>query len=244
MKMMFLDESGDHNLVTVDSSYPIFVLAGAIFDFDYYSKVVEPKANKLKMKHFGKTNVILRSYDIRKQRNDFVCLVDTAKRQTFYTDLDKLIKDLDFQIIAAAIKKDDLKNQYVTPSNPYDLCLQFILERSVMYLGRSEEKMIFRIESRQTHNDETLAKVYEDFRNNDHQLFNKDEIQSKLVDLSFNQKVQNIVGMQISDLIAYPIGRWVLNRTQENRAFDIVKDKFHKRPRSTAFLNYGLKIFP
>src|SRR3989344_3424583 len=111
-KVMFLDESGDHSLDKIDNSYPMFVLAGCIFDFDYYSKVVEPKINELKIKHFGKTDIILRSYDIRKQKGDFSCLVDKRKREEFYNDLDILIKSLDFEIIAAAINKLNLKNQY------------------------------------------------------------------------------------------------------------------------------------
>lgn len=124
------------------------------------------------------------------------------------------------------------------------MCFQFILERSVMFLGRSKEKIIFRIESRETHNDKKLAQIYEDFRNNDHQMFKKDEIQTKLLDLSFNQKIQNIVGMQLADLVAYPIGRWVLDKSKENKAFVYIEKKFHKNPKGVDYLNYGLKIFP
>ena len=239
-----MDESGDHSLDKIDSSYPMFVLAGCIFDFDYYSKVVEPEVNKLKTKHFGKTNVILRSYDIRKQKKEFACLVDMTKRTAFYEDLDSYIKNTDFKIIAAAIRKDKLKSQYRTPGNPYHLCLRFILERAVMSLGRTGEQMIFRIESRQTHNDERLAEVYESFRNKDQGMLKKDEIQAKLVDLSFNQKSQNIIGMQIADLVAYPIGKWVLDNSKENKAFEIIEKKFHKSYKSSSYLNYGLKIFP
>jgi len=32
MKILFLDESGDHNMEKIDSKYPVFVLAGAIFE--------------------------------------------------------------------------------------------------------------------------------------------------------------------------------------------------------------------
>ncbi len=244
MKVMFLDESGDHSLDKIDSSYPMFILAGCIFDFDYYSNVVEPEINKIKLKHFGKTDIILRSYDIRKQKKDFSCLVDMQKRKSFYEDLDSFIKNTDFKIIAAAIRKDKLKSQYKSPDNPYHLCLRFILERSIMYLGRTDEKLIFRIESRQTHNDEKLAEVYESFRNKDQAIFKKDEIQTKLVDLSFNQKSQNIIGMQIADLVAYPIGKWVLNSSKVNKAFEIIEKKFHKSYKSSSYLNYGLKIFP
>ncbi len=247
-KIMFLDESGDHSLDKVDPSYPMFVLAGCIFDLDYYSQTVEPSVNKLKIKHFGKIDIILRSYDIRKQKGDFSYLVDKRKREEFYNDLDILVKSMDFKIIAAAIHKSKLKNQYREPNNPYNLCLQFILERSVMFLGRSGDKLIFRIESRETHNDRKLAEVYENFRLYDHLkpnkgiLFKKEEIQSKFIDLSFNQKVQNIAGQQIADLVAYPIGAFVLNGKRENKAFEIVKTKFHNK--NGSYMNYGLKVFP
>jgi hypothetical protein len=241
---MFLDESGDHNLEKIDQTYPMFVLSGCIFDLDYYRSFVEPEARRLKIKHFGNDDVILRSYDIRKQKRGFASLVDKKKREDFYGDLNSFISNLDFKIISAAINKTKLKSQYVKPDNPYEICLQFILERSVMYLGRTIDPLMFRIESRQTHNDEKLAKVYEDFRNRDHQLFKKDEIQRKLLDLSFNQKTQNVIGMQISDLVAYPIGRWVLDKNKENKPFEIIERKFHNNPKTRMYLNYGLKIFP
>ena len=240
---MFLDESGDHSLDKIDPSYPMFVLAGCIFDFDYYTSKAEKEVNLFKDKYFSKTNVILRSYDIRKQKGNFSFLVDTSKREKFYEDINSLVKSLDFTIIAAAIDKNKLKNQYHQPDNPYHLCLRFILERSIMYLGNNE-KMVLRIESRETHNDRKLSEVYEDFRNKDHRYFKTDEIQSKMSDLSFNQKTQNIAGMQIADLAAYPTGRWVIDSKRENKSFEVIEPKIHKKPGSKTFLNFGLKIFP
>jgi 23S rRNA U2552 (ribose-2'-O)-methylase RlmE/FtsJ len=35
MKVLFLDESGDHNLSVIDPQYPLFVLGGVIMDLDY-----------------------------------------------------------------------------------------------------------------------------------------------------------------------------------------------------------------
>lgn len=242
IKIMFLDESGDHSLIKIDNSYPMFVLAGCVFDFDYYSSTIEPEINKLKNKHFGRTNIILRSYDIRKQKGDFACLVDKKKRELFQKDLADLIRTFDFKIIAAAINKTNLKVQYHDPDNPYNLCLKFILERSVMFLGRSNDKLIFRIESRETKNDRKLAEVYEKFRSENHKLFAKEEIQSKFADLSFNQKTQNIPGHQIADLIAYPTGVFVLDNARRNRSFEVIRSKFHQK--NGNYLNYGLKIFP
>lgn len=241
MKIMFLDESGDHSLEKVDNTYPIFVLAGCIFDFDYYHSIVEPSIQALKRKHFGNADIILRSYDIRKQKKDFAVLVDKNKREGFYADLNKEMSGLKYTIIAAAINKHDFKRQYSDPADPYHLCFRFIMERAIMFIGREKESLMFRIESRETHNDRKLAGEYENFKKGT-PIFKVEEIQSKFADLSFNQKSQNVIGMQVADLVAYPIGKWIMDGKRENKAFDIVKTKIHSKGGN--ILGYGLKVFP
>lgn len=241
---MFLDESGDHSLDKIDQSYPIFVLAGCIFEIDVYNALVEPEIDKLKIKHFGNRDLILRSYDIRKQKGQFSSLVDVNKRKSFLAELHKLISELDFIVIAAVINKEKLKNHYNKPMNPYNLCLQFIIERYLMFLGQKADSGIMRIESRETHNDQILAEVYEQFRSKGNNMFKPDEIKRKLLDLSFNQKNQNIVGHQIADLVAYPIGRYVLDTEKDNPPFTVIEKKFHRKKGLSGYLNYGLKIFP
>ena len=103
---------------------------------------------------------------------------------------------------------------------------------------------MFKIESRETHNDQKLSKVYENFRSIKSRFITPEEIQNKLIDLSFNQKIQNIAGMQIADLVAYPIGKWALDKTKDNKAFSIIATKLHRKPGADTYLNYGLKIFP
>ena len=244
MKVMFLDESGDHSLVKdkIDKTYPMFVLAGCIFDFDYYTKVFEPKVEALKMKHLGKIDVILRSYDIRKQKGDFACLVHKPKREEFYEDLNKLISESEFTIIAGAINKLKHIDKYSNPENPYELCFRFILERAVMFLGYKPEVMILRAESRETHNDKQLSEVLEKFKLSGNSMIKPEEVKRKLADLSFNQKTQNIAGHQLADLVAYPIGKKVLDKEKENRVFDIIECKLHKK--NGVYINFGLKIFP
>jgi len=242
IKIMFLDESGDHSLDKIDNSYPMFVLVGCIFDLDYYSEAIEPKVNELKLKHFGKTDIILRSYDIGKQKRDFSCLVDKKKREIFYNDLNDLIKSIDFKIISAAIHKSKLKYQNNNSDNPYNICFQFILKESIKFLDKTNEKLIFRIESREKHNDKKLIEIYQDFKLNDCEIVNKKEIASKFTDLSFNQKIHNIAGQQIADLVAYPIGVFALDDKRENKSFEIIKTKLYTA--SEDCMNFGLKIFP
>lgn len=244
MKIMFLDESGDHDLKKIDKSYPIFCLTGCVVSFDYYSKTFEKMVDEIKIKHFQTRNIILRSYDIRKQKGNFSILVDAKKRKTFYEDLDYLVGKLEFTIIAAVIDKFKLKSQYSEPSDPYDLCFQFIMERFCMFLGEKQDVGIIRMESRQSHNDKILAEDYEHFRQHGGRFIKSKEARKKLVDLSFNQKSQNIVGHQIADLVAYPIGSYILRPEKENIAFRIVEKKFHRKKGTNRYLNYGLKVFP
>ncbi|MFZ5366365.1 MAG: DUF3800 domain-containing protein [Patescibacteria group bacterium] len=245
MKVMFLDESGDHDLEKIDKSYPIFCLAGCIVDFNYYAQIFEKRVDELKVKHFGTREIILRSYDIRKQKGEFSVLVDKKKRETFYKDLDCLVESLEFTVIASVINKSKLKKQYSKPSDPYELCFQFIMERFCMFLGEKRDVGIFRMESRQPHNDKILADDYEYFRQHgDGRFIKSEEVRRKLVDLSFNQKSQNIAGHQIADLVAYPIGSYILKPTKENIAFSIIEKKFHRKRGTDQYLNYGLKVFP
>lgn len=244
MLAVFLDESGDHNLLKIDSTYPIFCLTACIFNFDYYHNEVEKKLDELKIKYFGNRDVILRSYDIRKQKREFKSLVDITKRTAFYQDLDQFIEKMDFKVISAVIHKNKLKDSYRTPDSPYDLCFKFIMERICMYIGRKSEKAIMRMESRETHNDKVLAEVYENFKSKGNTMLPPEEVREKLIDLSFNQKSQNVAGHQIADLIAYPIGTHIFQPDRNNPAFKVIEAKFHTKPNTKTYLNYGLKLFP
>jgi len=244
MLIAFLDESGDHNLKIVDKTYPVFCLTACIVDFGYYNQVMEKEINELKIEHFGTKEIILRSYDIRKQKGQFSSLININKRAAFYEELDALISKLDYKIIAAVINKEKLIDSYANPSDPYDLCFRFILERMCMYIGREENTIILRMESREGHNDKILAEDYENFRNKDNSIISAEEARKKLADLSFNQKSQNINGHQIADLVAYPIGVKVFNPERQNRAFEIIEGKLHTKRGTKQYLNYGLKVFP
>jgi len=244
MYIAFLDESGDHNLKIIDNTYPVFCLAACIVDFNYYNQVIEKEVDELKIKHFGTREIILRSYDIRKQKGQFSSLVDINKRSSFYEELDELMVKLDYKVIAAVINKEKLKNSYSVPSDPYDLCFIFILERICMYLGRENNTAIIRMESREGHNDKILAKDYEEFKNKGNNMIPAEEVRKKLIDLSFNQKSQNINGHQMADLVAYPIGTKVFNPKQQNKAFEVIESKLHTKPGTKQYLNYGLKVFP
>lgn len=56
----------------------------------------------------------------------------------------------------------------------------------------------------------------------------------------FTWKKENSNGLQLSDLIAYPIARYILNPKGVHLSFDKFKDNFYMKGGKV----YGLKQFP
>ena len=68
----------------------------------------------------------------------------------------------------------------------------------------------------------------------------KERMKGHIHDFNFSAKSENINGLQIADLIAYPISRYVLHPNEENPAFDIVEPNIY----ISEGRRLGLKIFP
>lgn len=81
--IVFIDESGDHGLKSIDANYPVFVLCAALFNRREYVEAICPSLNALKMDFWGHDEVILHEHDIRKPKNQFAFLKDAANREAF-----------------------------------------------------------------------------------------------------------------------------------------------------------------
>jgi hypothetical protein len=127
--LVFMDESGDHNLKDGgDPNYPLFVLVAVLIDGDEYVKIVQ-KFEQIKLKFFGNKSIVFHEREIRKAEGVFRILQNPNTRNEFLQDLNRTIEDSRFQIIASVIDKRRLLEKYLYPKNPYDISLQFILER-------------------------------------------------------------------------------------------------------------------
>lgn len=61
-------------------------------------------------------------------------------------------------------------------------------------------------------------------------------------EIVMTNKLSNSAGIQLADLVARPIGLNVIKLDQENRAFEILKQKF--RSSNGVYNGYGYKIYP
>ena len=243
---MFMDESGDHDLRNIDRNFPVFCLAGCIFERHYYHRVVRPLVNGFKLLLWGTTDVILHSREIRKHQGAFSFLSDPVKRQEFYAALNDLIKGLNFTILAVVILKWAHLDKYgVEARHPYHLSLEFILERYLIMMHRQSKTSTGYIlaESRGKQPDRLLKEEY--YRLRDEGTFYQLDL-NNITGFWMEKKEANIVGLQIADLVAYPIAAKVLRPQVEQKAFDVLLEKIDAAPKHKggSILGYGLKIFP
>ena len=241
---MFVDETGDHNLSSVDDAFPLFCLCGCIFAKRYYHEHARPQIDAFKMRWWGRTDVILHSRDIRRQEGPFGFLVGVQKRQAFYGELNNLIRGLQFSVIAVGILKREHIQQYGNRArHPYNLALAFLMERFEKGMRREGTAVEGHIlaESRGTREDDRLKAEFDRLKRygSYYQKFHR------ITTMWTERKDKNISGLQVADLVAYPVARKILDPTQPQPAYDVVRDKVRHQPGHTwEVLGYGIKIFP
>ena len=89
--------------------------------------------------------------------------------------------------------------------------------------------------------DGNLISYYETFRTHGTKWLTPERLNSHVTKICFRSKKSNLMGLQIADIIAYPIARYVMNPKAINLAYDVLQcniftDKANKR--------LGLKIIP
>lgn len=239
--IVYVDESGDHGLASVNPRFPVFVLAFCIFDKTAYVNQAVPALQAFKFKYFGHDMVILHEREIRKKLGPFSFMVDKDKQSLFHTDLAEVMDRAPFTLIGVAIHKERLKRRYAHPGNPYEIALTFGLERVYKYLatkGQTDRVTHIVFEGRGKKEDAQLELEFR--RICDGGNFSAKAFPFKIV---FANKQANSVGLQLADLVARPIGRHVLEPAQENRAYDILQRKFDTDGKGRVE-GCGLKIFP
>lgn len=242
--VLFIDESGDPSLSSVNEDFPIFVLSGCLFSEQSYDGI-RGELDILKCDLFGSAGVILHSRDIRKCEGVFARLFDLDVKQDFYDRLNDSIGRADFVMVAVGIRKHDFIDRYgKLADDPYELSLTFLLERMLMEIdSRGGGIVDVVIESRGKREDATLSKRYDELLWKGSGRIESSRFRARYPHPPlFRKKKENDIGLQVADLCAYPVARFMLNPSEPYPAFDIVKEKLRKGPNGCD--GYGLKIFP
>lgn len=124
------------------------------------------------------------------------------------------------------------------PYNPYDIALQFCLEKTldIARQEKQEGKKIHLVFERRGKKEDNLLELV--FRritdNNNNWGYKKPNFKQLEFEIKFVGKNHNSTELQLADLMAKPIGLVVLKPEQTNRAYKIIMDK-GKKVRSKEF---------
>lgn len=244
--IVYVDESGDHGMETIDPHYPLFVLALCVFHKRNYSEQIVSALEKFKFKHFGHDQVVLHEHEIRKEKGQFNIFRSLEQKRQFLNELTELIDHSNFILISCVIDKRFLRKTDVINPNPYHIALTLCLERLYDFLEEKQQvNMITHVivECRGKKEDSDLELEFR--RICDGQ--NRYSIPFPF-DILFADKRAMSSGLQLADLVARPIGLSYLRPHQPNRAFDVLKEKFFcLGGRNNVGKNYqgiGLMIYP
>src|SRR5450759_5232945 len=88
----------------------------------------------------GHEDVALHTADIVRQRGAFAVLVDPQRRRLFHDRLNALMRQLDYSVVACAIRKDAHLAAYgVAALDPYTLSLNILAERFCFALADARD---------------------------------------------------------------------------------------------------------
>lgn len=92
---------------------------------------------------------MLHTADITRNRNGFERLKDAGFRAAFYTQLNALMAELDYRVLACATRKDWHLSRYgMAALDPYLMSLDLLVERFCMDVGDVEDGGIIVAEKR------------------------------------------------------------------------------------------------
>ncbi|WP_299987664.1 DUF3800 domain-containing protein [uncultured Ruegeria sp.] len=228
--IVYVDESGDHSVTSIDPDFPVFALSFCIVKKDEYLSMVVPSMQALKFKYWGHDSVVLHEHEIRKSKGDFTFLLtDRALREQFYEDLTQVMVDAPITIIGSVIDKVTLTEKYANPWSPYDLALHFCLERLQTFLRENGQEgklthVVF--ECRGKTEDDDLELTFRRIVAGDgHWGYRKHKFEIMDFEPKFAKKSVNSTGLQLADLTARPIALKTLRPNQPNRAYDVILTK-------------------
>lgn len=260
--IMFVDENGDSSIKNIQKSLKnrksieennkYFTTTGSVIRKENFTQA-RKDIIKLKEEHWEDglyeykdklKRVCFHSHEIRKGKDAFNAnVIDKSK---FMKDISEYMLNLQIDIFSATLDKEAHCRKYMDPDNPYNLCMNFILERFVKYYLGDNEKAIIILEARGKKEDSKLLNHIKFLIDNGTQYVSKDYFK-KIKGVYFNSKwckesdeKKSYFGLEIADLVSYPIHKYN-TKDNKDRAFECIEDKIYGFPN---YKGKGIKTFP
>ncbi len=241
---LYIDECGDQNLSNFDSQFPIFTLCGILVREDR-DRLLQEQVRELKNYFGGHQYVILHSRDIRKCQKGFEILFDLNVKQRFYEALNIILSQEGIYIIVScSILKEPYIRKFGKYNDVYAQSLSFVIERAIFCLDEQTSSQVTElqtiVEQRGKKEDANLSKFYNELLQKGTYWVTPQRICNYASSFALLPKKANIIGLQLADLVAYPITRHLLDEHEPNLAYDIIKKNIY----TSGDKILGIKILP
>jgi len=208
---LYIDESGDHRYRNLDDDRRRYLcLCGVAIESGYYRETVFREFNRQRMDHFDSHPdypVILHRDDILYARGPFTRLQDDAKRDAFNKQVLRLF-GLHYRLIGVVLdKRAHQERKAQEAKQPYHYCMKLMMERYCGWLHYSKSVGDVIAESRGRVEDEALKDAYRTLIGSGSEYHPPEFFSERLTsrEIKLKPKQADIIGLQISDLLAHPV---------------------------------------
>ena len=238
MHVLYLDESGDHQVKLIDPAYPVFVLGGVIMDEAYARTVATEAIAEFKRQFFGRDDFVLHTADITRNRGVFTPLADPRIRDRFREALNELLGHLEFGVVACVVDKPRYLDARSGATNDlYKVAFRELIDRFCVVIGNHGHGGRIRAERRRPDLDRALRSDWYTIQANGTDNTSSEIIGHRIASFSQHPKSEELVGLELADLVVSPIGRHVAGY-HDHADWKIVRSKF------VGGEDFGLTIVP
>jgi hypothetical protein len=253
---LYIDEAGDHTYKDLDYvSHRYLSLLGCIFKReDDYQKAAE-ELDTLKNLFWPKKNpdipLVFHRAEMINRKGYFSIFINETIRKKFDDSLISFLKKQTFSVINVVLDKKAHTTQYKHPINPYEYCLAAMLERYCGWLKMKSNFGDVLAESRGGREDRQLKATYKRIFHDGTNQRKADFFNNVLTshEIKIKPKIVNIAGLQIADILAYPLKEKIFYEkgirtdnfigTFSERVYEAVKDKLNKQLWTGRVKGYG-----
>lgn len=199
--------------------------------------------NDFKRWMLGRTDIVLHTADIIRNRGGFERMKDPGFRAEFLDGLNALMRWADYRVVACSVHKTAHLARYgLGALDPYMLSLDVLVERFCLDVGNVARGGIIVAEKRDPVLDRGLDLAWLNLKINGTRFVQAHDIDNRMAGLALRAKADNIAGLQLADLVVSPIGRHVLGKP-DKEDWRIVESKFRRSPKGK-IEGYGLVCLP
>jgi len=200
----FVDELGSASPKATNS--PFYILSGIMVTHQNREEL-KIKANQIKFKYWGKTNIVFHSREIGRSEGNFQILKNSKIKRNFEIDLIKFLNNGIFNLFAIIVDKNKIPKNWIDKTIYKKTADGLIRNFILALLAQTNIKGRLVVESATAEKDFYYHKAVSYYLSNGIKelgiKFN--EVQEVLTEFSFVSKKNEDIEEQIADLLAYGI---------------------------------------